>query len=201
MGIRNEVCLHTYERQQFPQDFTMPLGRLRNPHHIARQPFENLAPCLSHRPGSFEYPRTEDDTNKTQEAWPRQSNLRPSTECVVEPFLRNSMLRQRGYVRVDQKVGIHQDHLNASPSTIESSSLTLSMLGTLSRPRSTDRVRNGRRSLGRRLMSSRPRRSASLIRSRSFAPRALRNRTSTAATSSSIVRVVRMHQSILVLMS
>jgi hypothetical protein len=58
------------------------------------------------------------------------------------------------------------------------------------RPRATDRVRKHSRRLVRPLISFKPRRSASLTRSFRLALRVLRSRSSTAATSSSRVRVV-----------
>ena len=60
----------------------------------------------------------------------------------------------------------------------------------------TDRVRKRSRHLVRLLISFKPRRSASLIRSFKLALRILRNRSSAAATSSSSVKVVLTHQDI-----
>src|SRR5205809_7562044 len=74
------------------------------------------------------------------------------------------------------------------------------MLPIKSRPRSMDRVRKGLRFFAGAVMSCRPRRSASFTRSLKLASRARRNRSNSAATSSSIVSVVLMHQDIRTMM-
>src|SRR5450759_4533241 len=98
-------------------------------------------------------------------------------------------------MRIDENIRVDQDHLKASPSATARLSLMLSMLGSRIRPRSTTCVWDGSRCLGRTVKSLSPLRSASLTMSFKLASRARRNRSSSAATSSSSVRVVLIHLS------
>src|SRR5205814_7178719 len=104
------------------------------------------------------------------------------------------MLAESGVVGVDEKVGIDEDHLKASPSATARASSTLSMLAIFSAPRSTERVLNGSRFLGLAPISRRPRLKASLTSSFKLKSRLRRRRSSNTATSSSIFRAVLMHQ-------
>ena len=74
------------------------------------------------------------------------------------------VLSERAHMRVDKDIGIDQYHLKPSPSAMASASPILSMLAIRTRPSATARVRMTSRGLRRLPISSRPRRSASLIR-------------------------------------
>src|SRR5450759_1564978 len=103
-------------------------------------------------------------------------------------------------MRQDENIRGDQEHLKASPSATARLSLMLSMLGSRIRPRSTTCVWDGSRCLGRTVKSFSPLRNASLTMSFKFASPVRRNRSIAAATSSSSVRVVLMHQGISFLM-
>src|ERR1035437_11085234 len=103
-------------------------------------------------------------------------------------------------MRIDDNIRDDEDHLKASPSATARLSLMLSMLGNRIRPKSTTCVWDGSRCLGCAFKSPSPLRSASLTMSFKLASRARRNCSIAAATSSSSVRVVLMHQNISLLM-
>jgi hypothetical protein len=103
-------------------------------------------------------------------------------------------------MRINEDIGINQNHLNDSASASARASPTLSMLARRTRPSATDFVWKDWMRFGRDVMSFSPRRKALLMSS--FSPESLlfRSRSKAAATSSSKVNVVRMHQDITQLM-
>src|SRR5215831_3915338 len=100
-------------------------------------------------------------------------------------------------MRINEDIGVDQNHLNDSVSASARASPILSRLARRTGPSATDFVRNDWVRFGRALISFSPRRKASLTSS--FSPESVffRSRSNEAATSSSNVKVVRMHQNIM----
>src|SRR3984893_2649269 len=179
----------------------MAFRRRRHPYRFACEPDRHLIPSLRHRKRTRKHAWICGDPQERQQTGPWQTYARQSIDLPIKPFVRRRMLGKIAAVSVDEKVGVDQDHLNASPSITARTSTILSILGIRGVPRSTDGVRYGFRCFGGAFMSRNPRRSASLITSLRLASRLGRMFSKLAATSSSMVNVVRMHQNINHLMS
>ncbi len=200
MGVRHQIAMHPRESEKFAKQFGMTFGRLRDPCGIAREPSQYLVPCVGYRFGALKYARICHDSQECQQARPGQANARNTVQLPIEPIPSELVLRERADTGINQEVGVDQNQSKLSPSAIASASATLSMLGMRTRPRSTDCVRKGLRGFGRAAISRSPRRNASLTRSLKLAARFRRVCSSIAATSSSIVSVVLIHQNIAYLM-
>ena len=109
---------------------------------------------------------------------PWQTDGSGSVQLLIEPLGRDIMLSERAHMRIDKDIGIDQYHLKPSPSAMASASPILSTLAILTRPSATARVRIFSRGLRGLPMSSRPRRSASLIKRFRLIRRLRRNRSS-----------------------
>ena len=75
-----------------------------------------------------------------QASYPRQADQGVPFNCRSSQS-RALLLVERAHMRVDEDIGIHQDHLLVSPSAMLSASAMLSMPAIRSRPSATDRVR------------------------------------------------------------
>ncbi len=200
MGVGDEIAAYTGQRHEISQDFRMAFCGQGRPRGFTIKPCKHLTPRISGRLCMSENSRIRHDSQERECAGPRQSDGRGAIQLIVEPAPGCVMLRQRADVCVNEDVGIDQYHLKPSPSVIASTSAILSMPAIWSGPRSTDRVRTRRRRFVCALISFMPRRRASLTSSFKLASRLRRRRSSAMATSSSMVRVVLMHQSIHVMM-
>lgn len=200
MCIRYEVAVDAGLSKQFGEHIGVALCRRWNPYGFACEPSGHLFPGACHLQRPLKHPRIRGQSQKSQQTRPRQPDSRRAVDLPVEPFTRRRVLLGSVDMGIDENVDIDQDHLNASPSTTARTSATLSILGISSAPASTDLVRNGLRGFGRESISRNPRRNTSLIRSLRLVSRLRRNRSSVAATSSSMVSVVLTHQDITYLM-
>jgi hypothetical protein len=160
MSIGDDVPLCARHCKQVTKNISVALSRLRRPSNLTRQPVTDLAPRLANRFRVREYTRIGHHSQKGEQTRPRQSNWTIPAEPFVKPSSCDFVLSKRPHIRVDENVRIYQDHLNVSPSLIESTSAMLSRLPTFTRPKSTERVRNSRRFFGGRFISCRPRRKA-----------------------------------------
>jgi hypothetical protein len=102
--------------------------------------------------------------------------------------------------RINQEIGINQNHLNVSPSATAMTSEISSRLANLQRPKLTERVSYAFSRRGGLIISLRPCRKAWFITIFKLELFALRTFSKSLATSSSIVSVVLMHQYIIYLM-
>src|SRR5215472_3537502 len=196
MGVRHQISVHSGQCDQSAQRLRMMLGRLGDPSRITSEPRHHLPPGVGDWLRVLEYAWICYDTKECEQTRPWQSDTRNIVELLIEPIAGSLVLGERIDMGIDQEVGIDKDQAKSSPSVIARTSAILSMLVIRARPRSTDRVRIGERGFGRPPISCNPRRSASLMRLFRAAPRFLRSCSSIAATSSSIVSVVRTHQDI-----
>src|SRR3954462_4491934 len=146
-------------------------------------------------------PRAGHHPEESQNRRPRNAHPTKAGKLRVQPILGGPVLWEGARRSIYQEVCVNQDQRNFSSSTSLITSHTLSILSISSRPQSNDLVRNGFLFLGSAVMSRRPRRSASFTRSFRLSSRSRRSRSSSAATSSSMVRVVLIHQDISYLMS
>src|SRR5689334_8420540 len=115
----------------------MSLRRFGDPDGIDVQPELDLVPRVGHWLGALEYPRVGDDAQECQERRPWHADAPCGTKLGVEPCACTNVLRKRFDVRVDEQVGVEQDHRNDSPSARASASATSSTLPMRQRPRST----------------------------------------------------------------
>src|SRR5438270_8150444 len=179
----------------------MAFGRFGDPRSIAGQPASYLIPCFADRLRVLEYARVYHQPQKGEEAGPWQTDARNTVKLPIEPIPSAMVLSERTDASIDQDIGIDQNQSKSSLSAIAKVSAILLMLTSLTRPRSTDLVRKTLCGFRRAVISRSPRRKASLMTSFRLISRFLRTCSSVAATSSSIVNVVLMHQGIFKLMS
>ncbi len=115
--------------------------RQGNPDGLGGEPRLHLPPCGGHRGGARKDARVAGDPREREQAGPRQAYRRGGVDPFVEPLVRPRVLRERGHVRVDQQIGVDEDHRNSSPSATASTSATSSRLPARHEPRSTVGVR------------------------------------------------------------
>ncbi len=64
----------------------------------------------------FKHARIGHETQKSKQTYPRQADQRRAVQLPIQPVARALMLVERAHMRVDEAIGIHQDHLLVSPS-------------------------------------------------------------------------------------
>src|SRR3989304_6773355 len=106
----------------------MTFRRLGNPCHLAVEPSLDLSPSFDHGFRFLKHPRICRDAKKRQQAMPRQSNRSIAIELCVKPPARVFMLGKRTDVRVDEQIGVNENHLYDSPSATARPSAPLSTL-------------------------------------------------------------------------
>jgi len=201
MRVVDVISQNTRRGQQLVQDFSMTLGSHRNPAWFASEPTLYLSPRDGgHRRLPIE-PGICDHAQESSDAFPRKANRRHACELTIEPFPGQRVMRRSGIERIDQQIRIKQNHLNCSPSAIASASLTETTSPMRQRPSETGCVRDSLRGLAGAASSFNPRRSAVFISSLRLLSPVRRRLSSAAATSVSSVKVVRMHQNIIGMMS
>ncbi len=129
MRIRNQLRASAKFPEQSTQNDAMLLTRRRNPHVFARQPFPHLRPRLRNTRRMLINPRVRHHLEKSKSGLPGQSNPPRFAEPRIEPLPSRLMLLCSAIPRIDQKIGIHQNHFQDSPSASASTSQVLSRFG------------------------------------------------------------------------
>src|SRR5262249_5680184 len=114
--IGHQIAENAGLSQEFVQHLSMARGRLRYPNRITVEPRRYLLPGDGHCEWARKCPRIRRGPKKGKQCRPRQPNRAQACELSVQPRPSASM-QSRGLVtRVQQNVGIDEDHLNPSPS-------------------------------------------------------------------------------------
>ena len=199
-GERCQVCVvhqiatnSGVRKQKTARTPPMTFGRLRYPNRLAGEPISPPARhAASIESGCSIDTRIGRNPRETQEGFPRQSNARRRRELLLQA--RGAPRRccaETVEGRIDEQVDVNDDHLKSSPSASASASATLS-IGIESSP-TVERLHSKRFARPGRLHFDAvlPCRRALLTTSFRLVSRSRRKRSSRTATSSSIVRVVR----------
>ena len=141
MRVGHEIRAAFRLPHQRGEGLLVAFRRQGNPDRLGGEPRLHLPPCRGYRSGAREDARVADDPHEREQAGPRQAYRRGGVDPFVEPLVRPRVLRERGHVRVDQQIGVDEDHRNSSPSATASTSATSSRLPARHRPRSTVGVR------------------------------------------------------------
>jgi len=138
----------------------MPFRGLGYPSQFAIKPLRNLVPSVRRGLRFLKDSRIGDNPKKRQQTVPRQSHRRIPVEFCIQPSTCAFVLLEGADVRIDQEVGVDENHLKDSPSATARTSATLSRFAARHEPRSTARVRKTLRFLAGALMHFIPSRRA-----------------------------------------
>lgn len=202
MCVRNQFGPSAEITKQARENGTVCRTWNWRPDTLAREPFFHMTPSRRNRWRPHEDLRVRNNTHKGEQAFPRQPHAAVPAQLTIQPTTRPFVTLRPRISGVDQNVGVNQDHARVLPefSTSSKTSQTLSRLPTRHAPISSGFVRKGFRGLG--LVSSfKPRRKAELTACLKLSFCFARHASSCAATSSSRLSVVLMHQIITLLMS
>ena len=160
----------------------------------------DLTPRRGHGLRLLEHPRVRDEAQEGEQAGPRQADRRAPAQPGVQPIARPRVLRKRADVGVDEQVGIDQDHGNDSPSATEGLGHVVDVTDQAT-PEIHGLGSKGNAPPGGRghMLEAFPQGLVDQVLQAWF--RVLRNRPILTATSSSRVRVVRIRQSMGLVMS
>lgn len=201
MRIRDQIRNHITGPEQSSQNLCVPRGRGWYPDGFTFKPGDDLCPRILNQQGVLENTSVGYDPKKRDRRVPRKTYRGCSIQLSIEPVSRSCMAWRYVEVGIDKGVRIDQYQRYDSRSATATTLAILSMLPTRQRPTETERVRKRlRRRAGRDICSS-PYLNASLTISFRERLPALRSRSREAATSSSKVSVVLMHQNVGNLMS
>jgi len=197
MCVRNQIRARGRLDKQSAEHLSVSFRRRGNPNRFAVEPFLDLMPCRATRRGPLEDTRVRDQAEEGEQTGPGQPHPCGAVQSLIEPGTRALVLIEVLNMRVDQEVRVNEDQWKRSPSAAASASATSSTLSRRQRPRETAFVTWGLRGVGGASRRVSPSRSASFTSCFRLPPRRRRACSRSRATSSSSVRVVRMHQSIL----
>jgi hypothetical protein len=79
--------------------------------HSRRQASQQPGPGLRYRFGLLEDSWIRDNPQEPEQAWPWEADRRTAAQLCIKPVARPRMLGKGGNVRVDQKVGVEENHL------------------------------------------------------------------------------------------
>ena len=85
MSDRDQIAVHTRQREKFAQQFGMPFRRLRYPCRFTREPSIYLLPRIANRFGMFEYARISHQPQESEKANPRETNRAGAVQLLIEP--------------------------------------------------------------------------------------------------------------------
>ncbi len=105
-----------------------------NPDVFDGQPFTDLPPEIPHGRRLGHSARIGKDAEKGKETRPRKPNRAVPVELTIQPRSRRLVLWHGCRMGIDEQVGIHQNHLKPSLSTISRTSAILSKLPVRGRP-------------------------------------------------------------------
>jgi hypothetical protein len=115
-------AVHAGQDQQVAQHCGMPVGRLRYPSRLSREPARHLLPCNRHCQGGAKRSWACCDPKEREQARPWQTDRSRATELPVEPGTTVGVLIGFGVACVGQDVDVDQGHLKPSPSRQASAS-------------------------------------------------------------------------------
>src|ERR1700730_2396001 len=138
--IHHEVAGNTGNRKDRIENLAVTFARLRCPGSGRGEPGSHLRARDLRARRSLHHAWIGNDAQKGEKARPWQSDPRRIVEAAVKPPASGGMLGTIGVERVDQDVGVDQNHLKASCSAIARTSAILSRLPIRDPPRDTGLV-------------------------------------------------------------
>src|SRR5712691_8316601 len=118
MRVGDEVRTSAQGFEQGCQYCSVILRRLGNPGVRAAKPGLDLPPGASHGLRSVEDPWVRHNAEEPQQARPRQPDRSRLAQACIEPLTRCGVLVHGWHTRIDEQVGVNQNHLYCSPSAM-----------------------------------------------------------------------------------
>lgn len=110
MSVLHEVSMHAGTSEKPAQNLGMAVGGVRDPGRFATEPCEHLPPGLQHGRRPFEHTRVGSDAQERDEARPGQADGRRAIQPFIKPVARALVLGKRIDARVNEQIGVNQDH-------------------------------------------------------------------------------------------
>jgi len=89
----------------------VPISWLGYPNRLAFEPSQDLLQSNRHRHWARQQAGVGTDSEKCQQAVPRETYTAHVIECIVEPSPCSFVLAKRFIMRVDQEICVNKDHL------------------------------------------------------------------------------------------